>query len=131
MNRVYKPPENNCVHLIKLHQVVFVILSQAPLQIQMVLMDPAANFTRNADRNIKLTKVKSISFHTCTSNSFAFRSAGQLIHPRATPASRRPLADLNVTSATTLTKKKDTYKHNQPRTPLQNDTIKKKKIQIQ
>jgi len=97
----------------------------------MVLMDPAANFTRNADRNIKLTKVKSISFHTCTSNSFAFRSAGQLIHPRATPASRRPLADLNVTSATTLTKKKDTYKHNQPRTPLQNDTIKKKKIQIQ
>lgn len=93
----------------------------------MVLMDPAANFTRNADRNIKLTKVKSISFHTCTSNSFAFRSAGQLIHPRATPASRRPLADLNVTSATTLTKKKDTYKHNQPRTPLQ---IKSKSNQI-
>jgi len=83
---------------------------------------------------LKIQSQKHFSPCICTSNSTtADRSVDQLILPRATPSSRRPLADLDVTSATTtLTKikKMDTYNHTQARTPVQNDTVKRKRFKF-
>jgi len=99
-----------------------------------VVLIAAADFTGNADRNSKIQSQKHFSPCICTSNSTtADRSVDQLILPRATPSSRRPLADLDVTSATTtLTKikKMDTYNHTQARTPVQNDTVKRKRFKF-